>query len=872
MSRKIFLWIAVLALSWVTSAQTSAWQVWLYNPDSGQITHLDHNGYILDQIQLPLPNRFLRYSFDAQVSASGERVVYIASDTLRDQHRLMVYHLKSRRIIVEYALPPRFADGLDLAGEDSYLFNETESALAFGFSQPNGGWQIHIIDLQKGIITLILRSNAPNTADLPAEEGLTPIIRRFQDGAIIFTLAPASGRGNSHAYIWQLASNSIVASQSYNELDTDTFAPSGEIVANSQSSIAQQSNRLIIMTSAGTPTVIYEDNTLGFFMPRFVQNGARILLATYDRDGNRSYMLINRQGLITPWTEGAQHIITALRGTADGWIYLADTVEPGSGYSTLYSVTADTATPHSKALFRSANGEKMRLIGFKDSRIWAQPHPPFVTYSGQTTSPTVTPTAIAHTIPQWSAWIYDDIGRAYRINQNGILEDIQDFAHPFSTSLPDLSPMPNYITASEDGRILAGVYKEAGLPRYLDIIDTETDITRLTYTLEHDGSTAIPSHSIERAPRNQHFNDSGTMMAFGYGLGSAGWQLVALDLIRGVEIGVLRHDSPSINGLLTETSFGVVPIIQKVEDDAVHFTIQPAGPLEPPYPSFVWHITSNTVTPTLIYAGVQTDSFAPTGEVIMAVIDTRLNNSAENFRYGQINALHVYDPLTSTRYPFYNAVDLWLFPPLFIQNGERILVGGSDATGTFVAWAVLERDGKLVGVLPIAHTTWEALGVGDGFIYLATDPTPDAPTVEVRLVNTREQINAGRMIWATSRQGRVHLVWAGYAAQRTNTNTWAQLAAPILAINQAYNAENSRQLVIGGQATIRTTGNNALFLRANPDKNAIVLTRLSSGTRITIIGGPVVTTGETWWQIRTPSGLEGWAIGQADGIVTLVPE
>ncbi len=858
-----------MSLGWA-SAQTTTWEAWLYNSEKGQITHIDGNGYILDQIQLPLPSRYLRYSSNAQVSASGERAVYIASDTIHDQHKLMVYHLNARRILLEYPLPPRFSDGLDLAPEDSALFNQEETAIAFGFSQQRGGWQIHIIDLQTDVATVILRSGAPNTMNLPTEEGLTPVVRRFADRQITFTLSPASGKGASEGYIWDIPTNTTTPTPRYTALDSDTFAPLNETVFISASGDTQQPNRITIISHNDEPISVYADDSLGFFMPRFIQNGAYILTATYDNRGRITYLLINRQGATRTWETNANAIITALRGTVDGWIYVADTIEPGGGYSTIYAVKAPFSPADSQVIFRSADGTKMRLIGFNDARLWAQPHTPFTAYAER---PMLTPTPVINTrISQWSAWIYDDVGVAYRINQDGVVEDTQPFSYPFPTTATNLSPIPSHITASADGRILAGVYKEDGFPHYLDIVDTTTNTSLLTYTLEHDGSTAIPSHSIERAPRNHHFHPNGSVMAFGYGLGNVGWGLVALDIARGVEIGVLRHDSPTMSGLLTETDFGVVPIVQKVTDDSIHFTIQPAGALKTPYSSFVWNIQTGNVNPTLIYPAPQTDSFAPTGEVIMALTDTRLNNTADNFRYGQINALHVYDALTNTRYPFYNAAELWLFPPIFIQNGERILAGGSDASGAFIGWAVLERDGRLSGVVPVANSTWEAAGVGDGFIYIAGDPAPNIPTIEVRLVNTRQQINAGQVVWAAPRQGRAHLVWAGYEAQRTTTIPWAQIAAPILASSGTHSVIESRALAVGGSAIVRTTGDNALLLRANAGQSAAVLTRLSSGTRVIIIGGPIIIEAETWWQIRAPSGIEGWVISQADGIITLVPD
>jgi hypothetical protein len=50
-----------------------------------------------------------------------------------------------------------------------------------------------------------------------------------------------------------------------------------------------------------------------------------------------------------------------------------------------------------------------------------------------------------------------------------------------------------------------------------------------------------------------------------------------------------------------------------------------------------------------------------------------------------------------------------------------------------------------------------------------------------------------------------------------------------------------------------------------------VLTRLNSGTRVTIVNGPRTIDDLEWWQIRTPGGVAGWVVGEADGIRTLTP-
>jgi len=70
-------------------------------------------------------------------------------------------------------------------------------------------------------------------------------------------------------------------------------------------------------------------------------------------------------------------------------------------------------------------------------------------------------------------------------------------------------------------------------------------------------------------------------------------------------------------------------------------------------------------------------------------------------------------------------------------------------------------------------------------------------------------------------------------------------------------------LFVGGFATVTTEGNN-LNARQQPSTNASIVTILKAGQTYSILGGPMVVDGFTWWQISTPEG-RAWV---AEGTLT----
>lgn len=486
----------------------------------------------------------------------------------------------------------------------------------------------------------------------------------------------------------------------------------------------------------------------------------------------------------------------------------------------------------------------------------------------------------------WTAWLYNQTnGQMTLVNQAGAVQDT------FMLPLPSgADSYPRRVAVGYGGSPFAYVAYNAQTFQGTLTVSNRDQIAAqfalpLTYT---DGFEFVADESVFSADNSQ--------VALGFALDGMGWGLVVLDITTGQITESIRYNDPLISVLGLPSTFGITPVVRRFSGNVITFNLVQTGTEGASrYEGYDWNVDTGTITSNPVFASLDSDTFAATGEVVMALSDDRLENNETAFTFFQSNTIQVYDPLSGGRYPFYNAADQTLYSPQFIQNGERILVDSMDSAERF-GWVVLERSGTVVGNLPTAASLRDVEGVPDGFVYTSTEFIPDVVTL--LFVDTRTDLTIGVPVWSSAPGETPILVWAGSDAITAQSafTPWAQLAAPVFASDQggglapapgqpmltspgdvgnSPSAPALGVLAAGGLATVNTTEGDQLNIRLGPGTGFDVMGRLGDGERVTLIEGPRSSDGFVWWKVRTATGIEGWVVEsvQENGIrlQTLIP-
>jgi hypothetical protein len=487
----------------------------------------------------------------------------------------------------------------------------------------------------------------------------------------------------------------------------------------------------------------------------------------------------------------------------------------------------------------------------------------------------------------WAAWLYNpQNGVMIQVSESGRILD--QFVLPLAAGT---DTYPSRIAIGPRGDLTAYVpYSSSSFQGALLVARRDQVLVTLNLPISY-------ADSLQFVADEAVFSADGTLLAYGYALSDGGWLLHVIDIASGQTIFLLPHDEPLVAVLGLSGSVGVTPVVRRVSAEAVSFNlVSTESQTLSGFPAYDWNLLDNTLTTNPVYASLDADLLSSTGEIIMTLFDDRLPNQNSAFPFSQTNSLHIYDPISGGRFPFYNTQDAQLSMPRFIQNGERILVDSVDVGQRF-GWRVLERDGLLLGTLPTAVTIDAVRGVPDGFVYTTQTFIPDTTTLMV--VNTRVGLDAGVPVWTSAPGEIVELVWAGSTlpVAQVALPPWTQLAPPVFAPGRGgavAPAPNQPLLVNpadvgggavitpalaaltpGGLATVNTTEGDTLNVRLGAGLGFDIVARLRDGERVTIVEGPRSAEGFVWWKIRTAAGIEGWAVEsvQEDGarLQTLLP-
>jgi hypothetical protein len=489
----------------------------------------------------------------------------------------------------------------------------------------------------------------------------------------------------------------------------------------------------------------------------------------------------------------------------------------------------------------------------------------------------------------WIAWLYDPAdGRMTQVDASGTA--LQDFSLPIPFGF---DRYPQKVAVGHGGSPFAYVVFNSTTFQGALVVSQGAELlfnSNLPLTFS-DSTEFIADESI--------FNDDNTALALGYSLDGGGWGLIVFDLITGTVTYSIRHDTPLVSVLGLPSGFGLTPVPRRFVGRDVTFTmIQSGTEGAAEYESYTWNIDTSNLTQNLMFPSLDSDMFPPTGEFIMSLPDERLPNDSDNFIFFQANTLHVYDPLGGARFPFFNAPNLTLSRPHFIQNGELILFDSVDAAQRY-QWMIVGRDGVPAGLLPTAATILDLEGTGDGFIYTTDTFSRDATTLVY--VDTRDGLDAGIPVWTSTVGSFPVIAWVGDTILRAQSSypAWTKLAdavyAPGVTAQIAPSADQplltpgavsagdvaastpvfGRFLTVGGIATVNTTEGDTLNVRLGPGTDFEILTRLEDGDRVTLLEGPRDAGGFTWWKIRTATGIEGWVVESVNDngarLQTLIP-
>jgi hypothetical protein len=378
-----FILTALLGVSGILPTRAGEqvrWRAWLRY--GGHMTLVDSAGTALREAALPLPEGYTLNS-RAAVSVSGRWLAYVVE---REQaRRLMLYDSAAQTLSASYEVNAAIAHSLTMLGAG---FNAEETAFALGYQTPDG-WQIDIISLVDGQIVHTLKG-----------EPSAPVsIYDYRDAAVHYAL-------NEQGYAWGTLGQSVAPDVIYASPYFDRLESTGEVLA------AAWDSRLPQM-GPGQPNALHVYDPLlrvrfpviavtGY--PRFVQNGARILLQTAD-----AWQLLERDGtLVGTLPTDPLFTITSVCGSDIGVLYTLKLNDTGRAVPALFEDdTRDGLHPGwpswriSGELFQARAGgdaDAPLEIVWCETRAAPEVYPPWPQLAAPETAPTIQAPSLSPTL------------------------------------------------------------------------------------------------------------------------------------------------------------------------------------------------------------------------------------------------------------------------------------------------------------------------------------------------------------------------------------------------------------------------------------------------------------------------------------------
>lgn len=493
----------------------------------------------------------------------------------------------------------------------------------------------------------------------------------------------------------------------------------------------------------------------------------------------------------------------------------------------------------------------------------------------------------------WTAWLYDHTeGRLLQVDSTG--------AALWNIQLPTVMAHDNYsrsVAVSPDGqRVAYSVNSSSQMTHQFFIADLQDFMAP---------SPTEPGPSVVYSPpqpqladsfvfdRSLVWNDDGATVAYGYGLDPEGWEIVVLDAETGSVMFELTSQSPQMQAIRIEDFF-LVPAIHRYSGGALDFSlINWATEGRPEYENYQWNLVTNTVTPSVAYPSPSADTLLTTGEVVTPFSDDRFPDQDEFLMMGwQMNTLHVYDPVTQARWPFFARADWGLGSVHFVNNGAYVLTRFGVMSTDEIQWALIDRNGALVGqpILPTDYQTSIA-GIPSGYLVQGVELRADGGYLYIDQADAPNLMSPYRVYTASSPTENYRFAWvSAMGGGNFVYGNWAQLADPTVAamasgappfeggpfigdppIPTATPIIASGTLTVGGIAYTQTTEGDSLNVRSGPGLSFQRVGQVASGVRLELLEGPRPADGYTWWRVRLPDNREGWVVQRADNVDTLIP-
>lgn len=380
MLRKVLIITALMCVlaAGIVHAQTG-WETWLYDAALGHLWRIDSAGTVLQEVDLPMPQGFNRYPQNVAVSHDGELLAFVATNTDTQERQLRVFNTVTQSVNISHNLPLLLADGYSIAADEG-VFNETDSALAFGYLTQDQTWEIIVVEMATGQVSKTLSSTTTTLPDSPDLSGV-PVVRQYAANQVTFTMVPAQTEGlpEYQSYSWDTFFSTVMATPAYRTLDEDVLQATGEAVRAVQDlSLPNtadafpffQTNALQVYDpTASTIFPMYNDQNLLLSLPRFVQNGEGVAFVATDAQNNPVLAMVGRDGVVVGHIEVMQ-ILNSLEGTADGFIYVE---QSGELMSLMRFDTRTTPLEGGTGaiVYTFAPGQQPRIIWVNDPAISA---------------------------------------------------------------------------------------------------------------------------------------------------------------------------------------------------------------------------------------------------------------------------------------------------------------------------------------------------------------------------------------------------------------------------------------------------------------------------------------------------------------------